>query len=68
MAKSLLHREVCHLRVAREESCRRPGSRRRLRLWTASIHQTRALLLHAWQRPATGLDVSAASLANQTRC
>lgn len=46
MAKSLLHREVCRLRVAQEESRLRPSSRRRLQLWHVSVQRTTALLAH----------------------
>ena len=50
MADILLHREVCRLRVAREESRQRPGSRRRLKLWNVSVQCTTALLLLQWTR------------------
>ena len=45
MAKSLLHREVCRLRVAQEESRLRPGSRCRLKLWNVSVQRTTVALL-----------------------
>lgn len=48
MDKTLLHREVCRLRVAQEESCRRSGSRRRLKLWNVSVQRTTAALLLEW--------------------
>ena len=51
MTDSLLYRETCRLRVAQEESCRRPGSRRRLKLWNVSVHCTTVLLLLDWMRP-----------------
>ena len=51
MANALLHSEICRLRVAQEESCRKPSSRRRLKLWNVSVQCTTALLVLGRMHP-----------------